>query len=408
MKRNREMRKTAFTLLLTLCLSAGIFPLFSCDSESGGINTKPNIALDYVTQWSYAFPEDLAETGFDYDPDGGLWDALATKTTTINGTGYLVLSFDPTSSKQNSRIFIFDVSVPMVPSLISSIAVLVQETVSHHIRSMDVRDGILYAGMFGDRGLWMVDLTNPANPVDLGIADVKTNDCVTAFGDHYILSSGQHYDGITICDVADPENVHEVARIDLPSRDVYLDIDGHLIVTGIGKTLTIFDVSDPSDPKQMSQIDLEISGDLTTEPQPPEEGEAHWKNLVNIIDIQASGNYVYATFGAGQVRVIDISDPASPKEIGEVPTGGFAIKASLNGDTLYVTKSDPEQSVLELVVADVSEPLKPVILDTAETESMFAFGGAYLMYMFTRPQVIGEFVYVPGINYFDIFKLNEK
>jgi hypothetical protein len=70
-----------------------------------------------------------------------------------------------------------------------------------------------------------------------------------------------------------------------------------------------------------------------------------------------------------------------------------------------VTKSDAESPKVKLTVVDVSEPGRPKLVGSAATDSMFGFGGATLAYMWARPQVIGDYIYVAGINYFDVFKL---
>jgi len=316
------------------------------------------------------------------------------------------LSFDAVSSKHNSMIFIFDVQDPLSPALVSSLADPAGEKTSYHVRSMDIRDGILYAGMFGDKGLWAVDISNPEKPVDLGIFDVETNDCVNAFGEGYLLSSGQLYHGITICNVSDLQHVYETARIDLPSRDVCLDVHGSLLFTGIGRTLNVYDISEPAMPEQVGSLELDVPDALSTDLDVATPGPAPWKDWVHINDIQASGDYVYVTYGAGQVQVIDVSDPASPEQAAMVDTRGFPALLTLDGNYLYVTTAGAETYKTSLVVVDVTDPLHPVTVASAPMETDFILGGVTFAYCWTPPQIIGDSVYVAGRNYFDVFKID--
>jgi hypothetical protein len=187
-------------------------------------------------------------------------------------------------------------------------------------------------------------------------------------------------------------------------------VSGDCLFVGIGRTLTVYDVSIPSSPQQVGVLDLSLSGDLTTESPPYQlEGtEVHWANWAYIIDLQASGDYVYAAFGAGQIRVIDVSEPAAPRETSVIDLDGFAIAITLEGDLLYVTKSDAETRMLQLSIVDISNPESPELLDTVVTTSFFGFGGASYAYCFAHPQVIGDYVYVGGVNFFDIYKIRGR
>ena len=406
---------TVIPVMIIGFLLVGSFGVFSCDGSNfkeppttslpESTSSPESMQLEPAGRWSYSSFPGLDATGFDYDHEGGLVDAITIIETTINGKQYLLLSFDPMRGPgRNSRIFIFDTRDPLSPRLVSSIAHADEERKSYLVRSVAIQDGILYAGLFADKGLWMVDVSDPANPKDLGIAPVELHDDIIVSGDH-AYASGQMFHGVSICDISDVENIGEVARQDISTRDCRLALSGNLLYVVIENILTVYDVSTPSSPRQVGACELEVSGNLTTDLPFPEPGKVHWVNWAHINDIQASGDYVYVAFGAGQVRIIDVSNPSSPKEIAGADSGGFAIALTLKDNKLYVTKSDAVNQKLQLVVVDVSEPEKPGLIDSTTTDSMFGFGGATLAYMWARPQVIGDCIYVAGINYFDVFKL---
>jgi len=389
--------KVISIIILVALLSFG---LFSCTD-----NSSVELHAEMVGRWSYSFPPGLeAVPDFDYDTEGGLIDAIAIARADIDSKEYLLLSFDAASGRLNSRVFIFDTEDPVSPRLVSSIAPEKRELESYHVRDITVQDGILYASLFLDKGLWMVDISDPTAPKDLGIAPVEITSNIIVSGD-YAYASGQRYDGVTICDISDVENVREIARIDLSTREHCLAVSGDHLFVGIGRTLTVYDISTPSSPKQVGACELAVSEGLVTELPFYQPGEIHWTNWASIINLQASGDYVYVTFGAGQLRVIDVSDPAAPKETTDADLGGFAIALTLKDDYLYMTKSDVESQKLQLVIMDVSEPGNPKVIDSVATESDFGFGGASFAYCWARPQVTNDYIYIAGINYLDVFKL---
>jgi hypothetical protein len=224
--------------------------------------------------------------------------------------------------------------------------------------------------------------------------------------DGYIYGMSQMNYDLPIAYIADTQNTREIARIDTDSRDCQLAVSGHLLLTGLDRTLTIYDISSPSSPQQLGTCNLALSGNLTTELPFPQPGEIHWANWANIIDLQASGNYVYATFGAGGLRVIDISNTANPHEVAEVDIGGFATMLTLKDNMLYLTKSSVESLTVQMSIIDITQPESPQVIDNVITESMFGFGGATLSHCFMRPQVVGDYVYVAGTNYLDVYRIH--
>lgn len=391
-------RFISVVILVLLALSS--FGLLSCTDKPTGkpqTKTQTEIQAEIIGQWQYDFPQV-------YDPEIGFIDAITITSASMNGKEYLILSFDPLSGPNNSRVFIFDTRNPLSPQLVSTIAREKQGRDMFLVRSSAVHNNILYSSLFVDKGLWMVDISDPSHPRDMGIAPVKITSNLVVAGD-YAYASGQLYNGVSISDISDSKDVREVARIDLPSRECRIAVSGQRLYIGIQQTLTIVDVSNPASPKTLCTYELEVHEGLVTQLPNPVPGQIHWDKWANIIDLQASGDYVYVTFGAGQLRVIDISDPATPNEVADVDLGGFAIALTLKDNLLYLTKSDKETTKLQLFILDISQPESPQLLDSMVTKSVFGFGGATYGYCWMRPQVIGSYVYVAGLNYMDIIEI---
>ena len=386
------MTKSLAVLLALILLAISSFGSSCTDKRSAELHAE------IVGQWQYDFPQE-------YDPKIFFFDSPAITSTSINGKEYLILSFEPSSGPNNSRIFIFDTENPLSPRLISTIAREKQGRDMFLVRSTVVHNNILYSSLFGDEGLWMVDISDPAHPRDLGIAPVELTDNLIVEGD-YAYASGQFYNGVSISEISDVQHVREVARIELSSKELCrLAVSGQRLYIGIHQTLTIIDISTPASPKPLCTYELNVPEGLVKELPAPEPGQNIWDSWANIIDLQVSGDYLYVTFGAGQLRVIDVSDPAAPKEVSDINLGGFTIALTLEDDILYVTKSGKEANKIQLCIMDVSQPDNPRLMGCVETQTEFGFGGATLACFWTRPQVIGNYVYVASINYMDVIEI---
>jgi len=377
------------------------FGLLSC--------TSTRSPIEPVGRWSYSFfegYESVPDLEYYADQEGGFVDVSTVNTAFINGKNYLVLNFPALSSRYNGRIFIFDIQDPLSPKFISTTTPEKQGNNGVLLNSIAISGTTLYAGLFGDKGLWMADISDPANPKSLGIIPMEmTSNLVVSGG--YAYAMGQMYNGVSIADITDTKNVWEVARIDTSSRECQIAVSGSLLFTGIGRRLTVYDVSTPSSPKQVGNYELAVSDHLVTELPFYQPGELRWANWASIIDLQTSGNYIYIAFGAGQVRVIDVTIPSTPREVATASTGGFAISLALRDNLLYVTQSDKDSQKLQMSIVDISQPENPRQLETVITESVFGFGGASYSYCWIRPQVMGDYVYFAGLNYMDILTIQQ-
>ncbi|MDI6756244.1 MAG: hypothetical protein QME78_17875 [Thermodesulfobacteriota bacterium] len=56
--------------------------------------------------------------------------------------------------------------------------------------------------------------------------------------------------------------------------------------------------------------------------------------------VAVSGNYAYVADGGSGLRIINISDPATPTEAGFYDTPGYAMGVAVSGDYAYVADGD--------------------------------------------------------------------
>ncbi len=140
-----------------------------------------------------------------------------------------------------------------------------------------------------------------------------------------------------------------------PGRVPAIATSGGFIYFGSGSTLLVGEISDPGAPRVVGEVAL--------------------PNLVS--DIAISGHHVFvASFGAG-LRVIDVSTPTAPVEVGSWDTEGPARAVAVSGDYAYVTTRTFEPG---LWVIDVSTPSAPIgvgFVDTPWWPDAVAVSGGY-------------------------------
>ena len=391
---------------LPVALISCLVIVSGCDEQNTGGEIPVSdieFRLEKYGTWDYSNAVNAVNNDFNYHSDSALIEALTLNTVEIGETNCLIMTLGPNVTPgENSRLFIFNIENPVLPRLISSIVHPDEERKSYLVNDIVIKDGIAYAGLFGDKGLWMVNITDPASPVDMGISQVETNDNVLVYGD-YLFSSGQLYNGIIVCDISNPGNVEEVTRMDIPTRDCCLEINGNLLFQGINNILTIYDISSPENPVKLVDFELSLSGELSTETG----WEGHkmdWSNWAHINDIKVSGHYAYVAFGAGDVRVIDITNPESPEEIKTAGVGRFAISLEIENNLLYVTNTDYKNTKIQLDIFDITEPENLVFVDMVTTETDFIRGGVTFAYCWMRPQITGEYIMIPGMRKIDVFR----
>jgi hypothetical protein len=134
-------------------------------------------------------------------------------------------------------------------------------------------------------------------------------------------------------------------------------VSGGYAYVGVGLRLVVLDVSNPTDLREVG----------VTQPFP------HF-----VEDIAISGTLAYVAAGGAGLRVVDISNPASPTEIGAWDSRGYSGGVAVTGTTVYLADGP-----YGLRVVDVSKPSQPIEV-----------GSAYSMNYAFKVAVQGHHAYV--------------
>lgn len=241
-----------------------------------------------------------------------------------------------------------------------------------------VFDGKFYAYIGSDRSVEGVDLTKPDDLKTMGtLSFPHTPGSVVMRGPvERLYLAGQYVyvavgvDGLWVIDLVLGT---PVALLDTPgiARQVVVQrghafvVDGPTITDGkpVPGGLRVIDVSNPSSPKEVGFLELL--------------GEVH--------DIAVLGNYAFLAAGEAGLWVIDVSNPASPKEAGAL--SGNAESVFVQGGVAFVAAG---ASGLRFI--DVSTPTLPkekAFLVTEEpARNVFAVGRHAFLTIGTRELLV--------------------
>ncbi len=213
--------------------------------------------------------------------------------------------------------------------------------------------------------LRVLDISNPALPVESGTYFNPIWDRTCCPGgpsglrvdDHraYVLADYIDYRPypqgapvvtrtLRVIDVSDPRQPVELATYDQPTASLPLrdfSVSGnHAFVLEDDSNLRIIDVSDPTAPEEISTIQ------------------------VSALNLHVAGQYAYVT-GDGAMRIIDVSDPAAPVVVGSYLTAGWVGDVYAAGNYAYLTDTlqgyiGPDGQHAAFRVIDVSDPSAPV------------------------------------------------
>jgi len=163
-----------------------------------------------------------------------------------------------------------------------------------------------------------VDITNPQ--YTHVVSSLNTGGPTTAFDIRGDLAFVPHSAGMSIVDISDPPNMHEVGFAPVPNARWAKAGDGYCFVSKDQNGISVVDIADPTNPEVIAEIGA--SSDYT--------------------DLELYGNYLFAgRLGPesgtikGAIEIYDITDPANPVFIDEVGTENYPMDLEVESDRLY-------------------------------------------------------------------------
>ena len=223
-------------------------------------------------------------------------------------------------------LLLVDISDPAQPREIGA------HSTRGYAQAVDVDGEYAYVANRGE-GLTILDVSDPTRPFEAGSIDTQgsAQDVVIHGGLAYVADQRG---GLQIIDVGRPEAPRLLATYETRGHAEAVAVRGAIVFVAVGDAgLEIIDVSDPSAPARLATLDLR--------------GDAG--------DVVITDGLAYIAAGFRGIRIVDVSDPATPTEIGYLGTDGEARGLALSTGFLYVAERTEGLSVFALGDAQTPE-----------------------------------------------------
>lgn len=289
----------------------------------------------------------------------------------------------------DGALLVLDISDPLNISQIARVGS------AHYLTSVTITGTLAYGG--GLIGMVVLDITNPAAPLELGHVDVHGSVMsmlgMAAAGDYAYL--GSDYAGLRVIDVHVTSNPQEIGGYTTPVMPVSIDVQGtRAVVTSQYEGVHVLDVTNPEPVElgayrglddtlaaasagQYAYVAIDYYGLAVLDISDPQNialaallampGAPH-----NRVDhIVVSGTHAYLDAGTAGLQVVDISNPISPTIVG---SGGVVGTMAIAGTRLYA-EGGPG-----MVIYDVTNPAAPAVIGTlplTDTLHGLAVAGGY-------------------------------
>jgi hypothetical protein len=225
-----------------------------------------------------------------------------------------------------------DISNPTAPALAGSILLEEEEFI----------DQIAVSGAYaylGGNKLWIVNISNPAKPINVGSYNSPVGGVAVAGRFAYIVD-----EGLTILDISRPSRIAKVGFYDTSGANRRVAVAGNYAYLAAGnKGLRIAVVAKPTapievgfyDPPRVQRAtDVAVAGDYAyvideqsssgepdgalfivdiSNPATPVT-KGFFDKLGQPQDVAVVGSYAYVADGGHGLRIIDVSNPAAPTE----------------------------------------------------------------------------------------------
>ena len=233
-----------------------------------------------------------------------------------------------------------------------------------------------YAYICLGRSLVIFDVSDPTRPRWVGQSEVLPGVIVIQGG--LAVSGGMAYmdmgdeHRLRIIDVSNPAAPHEVGAYETPGGAHGVAVSGGMAYV-VGYVMVCLPVE---------HVGCYYSGWLriidVSDPAAPHEVGA-WGTSGLARGVALSGGMAYVAAGLRGLRIIDVSNPAAPHEVGACDTPGWAHDVALSGGMAYVAAGSGGLRIID--VSNPAAPYEVAACDTAGSASDVAVSGtmAYVL-----------------------------
>jgi len=214
-------------------------------------------------------------------------------------------------------LYVIDITNPANPIEIDSFAV------DNNVLRIFISGNYAYI-MEDTDGLHILDVSNPANPFEIGYYNTIGNaEGIMVSGNYAYIADGA--EGLIILDITDPTKMTKVGSFATGGYSFQVVVEGNYAYVADGDDLYIIEVSDPSNPVEAGYL-----------------GTGGYYQ-----DVVVNGNYAFLANGSAGLSIVDISNLSDIHEVGSFTTSNSSIKLAVSGNYIYVAAKEAGLYVLE-------------------------------------------------------------
>ena len=211
----------------------------------------------------------------------------------------------------------------------------------------------------------MVDVSNPASPFEVGSYDTPGYAYGVAVAGSYAYVADEDA-GLRVVDVSNPSAPFEVGSYDTPGYAYGVAVAGsYAYVADSDAGLRVVDVSNPASPFEVGSYDTPGYAWASPLPAPTPTwrtgrrpaGGRRLQPLIAVrgrllrhagvrLGVAVAGSYAYVADRDAGLRVVDVSNPAAPFEVGSYDTPGYAYGVAVAGAYAYVADGEAGLEIL--------------------------------------------------------------
>lgn len=229
---------------------------------------------------------------------------------------------------------IIDISDPSIP-FTAGTCDSTEDATEDDVRDVWVSGAYAYAADY-NAGLIIINISDPSAPEVVGTCSVPTAQSVWVEGNYAYMAAG--YNGVHLVDVSTKTNPEITKSVGIAghAKDILVDGDfAYVICNANGNTFQVFDIS-PAGTLKLEDNSLVVDGDN--------------------IDINESGNTIYAASGGDDIQIIDVSTPGNPSLKTTIETTGWPYDVALSEGMAYIAAGTNGVEIL-----DAALPHTPII-----------------------------------------------
>jgi len=311
---------------------------------------------------------------------------IYTTTTNLSGIGdvYVQGRYAYVTSFSNGKLMIYDVTNPASATLVNGTGTALSGFTTSS-GGISVQGHYAYIISFNNNLLDVYDVANPNSPTLVSSVSTVTQPFGMTVSGRYAYLTGYNSGKLQIFDVSNPASPVSVSSTSTTNANpCAVRVQGNYAYVTVGGAGTafmqIFNISNPASPTSVSNTSVGA-------------GSACTAGNANNSAMFVQGRYAYYPFqSVGQVKVYDISNPASPSVAATISTGTEPNGVFVQNRYLYVTA----RSSNRVEVYDISNMASVASLGTIST-------GSTTSSLFVQGRYL--YVGVPGSSTFDIFDL---